>query len=96
MKRVVIKKRSITVARHKTSISLEDEFWDSLQAIAAEREETIAELIAGIDTDRRSANLSCAIRLFILHYYQHRLDQQRTTIAPADPDPSNPIEHDAH
>jgi predicted DNA-binding ribbon-helix-helix protein len=67
-------KRSIAIADHKTSISLEDEFWNSLKEIARERDMTVAELVAAIDGDRRHANLSSAIRLFVLGFYR---DQRR-------------------
>ena len=90
MKPAVVKKRSISIAGHKTSISLEDEFWKSLQEIAGERDETISQLIASIDTDRKFANLSSALRLFALRYYRDQLDQQN--IAPLDLDPSNSVE----
>ena len=69
-----ISKRSIVIAGHKTSVSLEDAFWNSLKEIAAERGITLAELVAAIDRDREHANLSSAIRLFVLGVYrdQHR------------------------
>jgi predicted DNA-binding ribbon-helix-helix protein len=95
MKSAVVKKRSISVAGHKTSISLEDEFWKSLQEIAGERDETISQLIASIDTDREFANLSSALRLFVLRYYRDQLDQQGGIVAPLDLDPSNSIKHGA-
>ena len=63
-------KRSITIAGHKTSISLEDEFWDSLKEIAVERGTTPAALVAAIDADRQHVNLSSAIRLFVLGVYR--------------------------
>jgi predicted DNA-binding ribbon-helix-helix protein len=62
-----IVKRSIVVAGHKTSVSLEDAFWNSLRQIANERNETLSDLVANIDTDRQQgSNLSSAIRLFVL------------------------------
>ena len=69
-----ISKRSIFIAGHKTSVSLEDEFWNSLKEIASERGMTLAELAAAIDGDRQHTNLSSAIRLFVLGFYrdQHR------------------------
>jgi predicted DNA-binding ribbon-helix-helix protein len=73
----VIKKRSIIITRHKTSISLEDEFWESLREIAKGRGEPLSQLIADIDEGRQFANLSSAIRLFILRYYRDQLDQQK-------------------
>ena len=61
-----VAKRSIVIAGHKTSVSLEDEFWNSLKEIAGERGMTVAELVAAIDADRQHTNLSSAIRLFVL------------------------------
>src|SRR5499426_4489543 len=69
MKSTVVK-RSIVVAGHKTSVSLEDAFWQGLKQIAGERELTLSDLVATIDTERRQGNLSSAIRLFVLDYYQ--------------------------
>ena len=59
-----VSKRSIIIAGHKTSISLEDEFWNGLKEIAGERGMTVAELVSTIDADRPHVNLSSAIRLF--------------------------------
>ena len=69
MKSPVVK-RSIVIAGHKTSVSLEDAFWKGLKEIAAERDMTLSELVAAIDSDRRHGNLSSAIRLFVLDYYR--------------------------
>lgn len=60
-----MKKRSVKIAGHATSISLEDEFWDELQRIAENRGMAIRRLIEDIDNSR-TQNLSSAIRLFIL------------------------------
>lgn len=62
-------KRSIVVAGHKTSVSLEDAFWRALKDIASARGMTLSALVATIDTDRRQRNLSSAIRLFIFEHY---------------------------
>jgi predicted DNA-binding ribbon-helix-helix protein len=64
-----IVKRSIVVDGHKTSVSLEDQFWDSLREIAKKQGETLSHLIGSIDADRQFANLSSAIRLFVLSFY---------------------------
>jgi predicted DNA-binding ribbon-helix-helix protein len=69
-----ISKRSIIIAAHKTSVSLEDEFWDSLKEIAKERGMPLGALVAAIDADRQHTNLSSAIRLFVLGVYR---DQRR-------------------
>ena len=72
--RSAVLKRSIVIAGHKTSVSLEDEFWDSLKEIAVERGMTVGELVRTIDAKRNHANLSSAIRLFVLGVYR---DQRR-------------------
>lgn len=69
MKSPVVK-RSIVIAGHKTSVSLEDAFWTGLKDIAASRNVTLSDLVASIDTDRRQGNLSSAIRLFVLDHYR--------------------------
>ena len=64
--RVRIVKRSLTVSGHRTSISLEDAFWRRLQALAAKRSQSLSALVAEIDASRADANLSSAIRVFVL------------------------------
>jgi predicted DNA-binding ribbon-helix-helix protein len=63
-------KRSIVIAGHKTSVSLEDDFWSGLKEIAAERKQTLSDLVASIDTGRAAGNLSSGIRLFVLEHYR--------------------------
>ncbi|MBX6427208.1 MAG: ribbon-helix-helix domain-containing protein [Variibacter sp.] len=69
MKSPVVK-RSIVIAGHKTSVSLEDAFWTGLKDIANSRGVTLSELVASIDNARQHGNLSSAIRLFVLNYYR--------------------------
>ena len=69
MKSPVVK-RSIVIAGHKTSVSLEDAFWTSLKEIATSRGMTLSELVASIDTGRQHGNLSSAIRLFVLDHFR--------------------------
>jgi predicted DNA-binding ribbon-helix-helix protein len=64
-------KRSIVVAGHKTSVSLEDAFWNALREIAGERQMTLSDLVAAIDSQRQHGNLSSAIRLFVLDFYRN-------------------------
>jgi predicted DNA-binding ribbon-helix-helix protein len=59
-------KRSLVIAGHRTSVSLEDAFWRRLRAIAAERGLSLNGLAAMIDASRDGANLSSAIRVFVL------------------------------
>ena len=71
MKSPVVK-RSIVIAGHKTSVSIEDAFWTALKEIALARRQRLAELIGAIDGARRGRNLSSAIRVFVLDYYRGR------------------------
>jgi predicted DNA-binding ribbon-helix-helix protein len=65
MKSPVVK-RSIVVAGHKTSVSLEEAFWNGMKEISALRNMTLSELVGEIDGNRQQGNLSSAIRLFVL------------------------------
>jgi predicted DNA-binding ribbon-helix-helix protein len=67
-----IVKRSIVIAGHKTSVSVEDAFWTALKDVAASRGATVAELVATIDSSRQHGNLSSAIRLFVLDHFRTR------------------------
>ena len=64
------RKRSLTIAGHRTSVSLEEPFWDGLKEIAAAEGLTVAALIATIDTRREAVNLSSALRLHVLAHYR--------------------------
>jgi len=64
------RKRSLTIAGHRTSVSLEDAFWAGLKQIAAREQKTLAALIAEIDSRRGGNNLSSALRLHVLAHYQ--------------------------
>ncbi|MBV1701297.1 MAG: ribbon-helix-helix domain-containing protein [Hyphomicrobiales bacterium] len=61
-----IAKHSVMVAGHRTSISLETAFWDALAETARQRGQAMSTLIAEIDQSRAEANLSSAIRVFVL------------------------------
>jgi predicted DNA-binding ribbon-helix-helix protein len=63
-------KRSIVIAGHKTSVGIEDQFWEAFKEIAKEREIALADLATSINVERQHANLSSAIRLFVLDHYQ--------------------------
>ena len=69
MKSTVVK-RSVVLAGHKTSVSLEDPFWEGLKDVAKAKRQSLSELVGAIDIDREHANLSSAIRLFVLNHYQ--------------------------
>lgn len=78
MKSPVVK-RSIVVAGHKTSVSLEEAFWNGMKEISAIRGVTLSELVGEIDGGRQQGNLSSAIRLFVLNYFRTRAATASTT-----------------
>jgi len=65
-----LQKRSLTIAGHRTSLALEPEFWAGLEAIAAARELPLAAVIRDIDEGRDEPNLSSAVRVAVLRWYQ--------------------------
>jgi predicted DNA-binding ribbon-helix-helix protein len=70
-----MKKYSVIIAKnHTTSISLEEEFYQALCMIAKEQNTAPNELITQIDKNRTTNNLSSAIRLYILKYFQQKQD----------------------
>ena len=74
MKSPVVK-RSIVLAGHKTSVSLEDEFWKGLKEVARKRLMTLSALVDGIDAHRQQGNLSSALRLFVLDFYRSQISE---------------------
>lgn len=82
-------KRSIRLAGNKTSISLENQFWNCLREIAHRENIAVDMLIERIDTDRTRHNLSSAVRLFVLDYFRTRAN--RETFASADLTASGPV-----
>ena len=77
MKSLVIK-RSVIVKNRKTSVSVEDDFWKSLKKIAQSHQQSLQHLIEEIDRDQEfaNANLSSAIRLFVLQFYKDEFDRR--------------------
>ena len=64
-------KRSVTISGHRTSVSLEPEFWQALAEIAAGLKQPLAQLIDDIDKrQERGKNLSSALRIFVLAHYR--------------------------
>jgi predicted DNA-binding ribbon-helix-helix protein len=66
-----MRKRSVVIAGHRTSVSLENAFWNALKTIASARDLTVNQMVTEIDS-HRSGNLSSAIRLFVLDSYRQR------------------------
>jgi predicted DNA-binding ribbon-helix-helix protein len=73
-----IVKRSIVLAGHKTSVSLEDAFWSGLKEIAGKRLMTLSTLVDTIDAQRQQGNLSSALRLFVLEFYRGQIPEVET------------------
>lgn len=72
----MLRKHSVSIQGHKTSFSLEDEFWDAFQKIAQEKEIAVARLVREIDGKREpTRNLSSAIRVFVLNHAQARMNE---------------------
>jgi predicted DNA-binding ribbon-helix-helix protein len=95
MKKSLVVKRSIVVGGHKTSVSLEDEFWAALKKIAVRHRVTLSNLIGSIDSQRQHGNLSSAVRLFVLQHYAQRVEETAhpdVSAATTEMQPRNSIE----
>jgi predicted DNA-binding ribbon-helix-helix protein len=71
-------KRSIVLKGHKTSVSLETEFWESLREIASSQKAKLSTLMRQIDEGRHGNNLSSAIRVFVLNHLRAQITGVRT------------------
>lgn len=76
-----IVKRSVLIKGRKTSVSLEDAFWNALRGIAAERQVSTPSLLADIEMNRGNANLSSAVRQFVINYFMAIAEEYRKIIA---------------
>ena len=90
MKSMVIK-RSVVLSGHKTSVSLEDAFWESFKQIAASRGMPLSTLLTEVESGHHHGNLSSGIRLFVLNHYRGQSDI--SDIARSIPLPSGPAPH---
>ncbi|MGI9381964.1 MAG: ribbon-helix-helix domain-containing protein [Methyloligellaceae bacterium] len=66
------RKRSLTIAGHRTSISLEDGFWSALKEVAKAQDRSVTEVVSEIDAGRDGIGLSGAIRIYLLEHYRQR------------------------
>ena len=74
-----LKKRSLTIAGHRTSVSLEEPFWDALGRLAQVRGLSVQALVAEIDRGRAENNLSSAIRVLVLRAYMASSPEERSS-----------------
>jgi predicted DNA-binding ribbon-helix-helix protein len=81
MKPSLVVKHSVAIDGQRTSVSLEEGFWTSLTEIAHERGENLTDLITSISANRQFANLSSALRVFVLEYYRDQ-DERRISLVP--------------
>ena len=81
-----MKKRSVVLAGHRTSVSLENAFWDALKTIAGNRNSTVNQLVTEIDK-QRNGNLSSAIRVYVLRSLQSELTAARGASSPLSTEP---------
>ena len=75
----LVVKRSVVIVGHKTSVTLEDAFWQGLKEIAIARATNVSNIVESIDAERERGNLSSCIRLFVLGFYRHRPSENRGT-----------------
>ena len=68
-----VSRHTIVISGRKTSVNLEDEFWDGLKEVAVARNMKLHTLVTKIDSKRQHANLSSAVRLFVLDFYQAQI-----------------------
>jgi len=82
MKSVIIK-RSIVLNGHKTSVSLENEFWEGLRQIADAQKSKVSAMVQRIDRERTNRNLSSAIRIYFFNHFRERLASERASAGTA-------------
>jgi len=68
-----VRKRTVLIGKLNTSVSLEDEFWEGLRTVAADRGLTVGKLLREIDAQKGPANLSSAARVWLLRHFQQRM-----------------------
>lgn len=84
MKTAIIK-RSIVLDGHKTSVSLENEFWEGLREIAERNRANVSSLVQQIDHERKNGNLSSAIRVYVFNHFRSRAAGIQAPVAAPQP-----------
>ena len=75
-----VTKRSVVIGGHKTSVSLEEPFWSEVRSIAEAEQITVSNLLRRIDRERSNANLSSAIRVYVLENVREKVRRMRREI----------------
>ena len=86
--RVTAIKRSVNVNGHRTSVSLENEFWDGLREVARHKNLTVSALVATITSGRDRNNLSSALRVFVFNHFR---THGGSKVLSNEPGPDTPI-----
>ena len=79
------RKRSFSIRGHRTSVSLEEPFWQALRDIASERGVSLAALVGDIDEQRKDSGLSTAVRLFVLDHYRRIAEAGEANVTQGEP-----------
>jgi predicted DNA-binding ribbon-helix-helix protein len=79
MKSAIVK-RSVVLDGHKTSVSLENEFWEGLRDIAERQKTNLSNLVRQVDHGRNSGNLSSAIRVYVFNHFRAQASGQQPTM----------------
>lgn len=74
-----MQKRSLTIAGHRTSISIEPEFWTGLEEMAAAAGQSLPQVVAQIDETRSNPNLSSSLRVAVLDYYRNAATEEQSS-----------------
>jgi predicted DNA-binding ribbon-helix-helix protein len=82
MGKSAVTKRSVVIGGHKTSVSLEEPFWSEMRAIADAEQITVSNLLRRIDRERSNANLSSAIRVYVLEHVRDKVRRLRRELEP--------------
>jgi predicted DNA-binding ribbon-helix-helix protein len=82
MGKSAVTKRSVVIGGHKTSVSLEEPFWSEMRAIADAEQITVSNLLRRIDRERSNANLSSAIRVYVLEHVRDKVQRLRRELEP--------------
>jgi predicted DNA-binding ribbon-helix-helix protein len=82
MGKSAVTKRSVVIGGHKTSVSLEEPFWSEVRAIADSEQITVSNLLRRIDRERSNANLSSAIRVYVLEHVRDKVRRMKRELEP--------------
>ena len=86
-----VAKRSVVIGGHKTSVSLEEPFWNEVRSIAEASRVSVSNLLQKIDGERQNANLSSAIRVYVLQHVREQVNNSANRSEPVTARASTPM-----